>query len=232
MLPDNLKSLSQKEQVRHVRLERRPKAQISAEEGSWAVSYSDMLMVLMSFFIIFFSFEDEKKENIISKIAKEMVPGLSAASIADTPASTQDSASASAGVSAKQVVSSLEKLALKVDWSSESDSLIVHLSDQLFRARKFEITGDVQKELNQVLTIMAPHRSHIHIKFIGHSDQRALSHTNTYLSNNNDLSALRASRALTYAMQKGFLPGNMSIESLGATERNSRTLSLKITPLK
>ena len=59
--------------LRQVRIERRSKAQIASEDmQSWAVSYSDMLMVLMSFFVIFFSFEDKKRDDLVSQISLEM----------------------------------------------------------------------------------------------------------------------------------------------------------------
>ncbi|RYZ56260.1 MAG: hypothetical protein EOP07_12820, partial [Proteobacteria bacterium] len=58
--------------LRHVRIEHK-KAQLSAEDSaSWAVSYSDMLMVLMSFFIIFFSYDESKRSTILSELSTEM----------------------------------------------------------------------------------------------------------------------------------------------------------------
>jgi len=44
-----------------------------------------------------------------------------------------------------------------------------------------------------------------------------------------DLSALRASRALAYAIEQGFDRRFISIEAFAENERNARTLSLKIS---
>ena len=52
---------------------------IHVDEGhGWAVSYSDLLMVLMSFFIIFFSFNDKDKEKPPSDVLQEFAFSLGA----------------------------------------------------------------------------------------------------------------------------------------------------------
>lgn len=49
------------------------------DEGhGWAVSYSDLLMVLMSFFIIFFSYNDKDKDKPPSDVLQEFAFSLSA----------------------------------------------------------------------------------------------------------------------------------------------------------
>ena len=42
---------------------------VSEESNGWAISYSDLLMVLMSFFIIFFSYQEEKPQDLLSDLA-------------------------------------------------------------------------------------------------------------------------------------------------------------------
>ncbi len=84
-------------EVRHVRLERKPSTQLAADDGqNWAVSYADMLMVLMSFFVIFFSFEGKQKESLLSKLAIEM-QAKSDKAIVSAPQGTENTGGSNGG---------------------------------------------------------------------------------------------------------------------------------------
>jgi flagellar motor protein MotB len=248
-LPKKITSVAEAQDVRHVRLERRPKTQLSNDDSTaWAVSYSDMLMVLMSFFVLFFSFEESKRQSIVSQIAMDMhistekevakdaaaggggkgsYPGLGAGNSLIPPAPL--------GVVAKggpftitDLMTSFEQASYKVSSNDKKDVLVVNLSDEIFGSRQFDLTGPVKKELNKALELLTPYKDQIKIVFIGHSDSDALTKTNRFMTNNIELSSLRASRALEYAAELGFDPAFLTVEAAASTLRNTRSVSIRI----
>ena len=55
------------------RVERDDEVTFHEDENAhlWAVSYSDFLMALLAFFILFFSMDDTKKDQLILNLAQE-----------------------------------------------------------------------------------------------------------------------------------------------------------------
>ncbi|MEI8027602.1 MAG: flagellar motor protein MotB [Pseudomonadota bacterium] len=253
--------LPKNKEVRHLRMERKPSTQLAADDGqNWAVSYADMLMVLMSFFVIFFSFEGKQKESLLSKLSIEMQAKSSKAIVNASQSSenTVGEKGGSNGVARQQagissmgeqtsqqstqqqaektdeimnlISTELEKRLFTVSKEANIEQLTVHLSDQIYGLRQFALNPKLEKELNEVLEIVRPHKDKVRIIFIGHSDSLPLSAPDSHLANNLDLSSLRASRAISYATSQGFDVRYLSIAAAAENMRNSRSLSLKIVP--
>jgi flagellar motor protein MotB len=241
-------------EIRHLRLERKASTQLTADDGqTWAVSYADMLMVLMSFFVIFFSFEGKQKESLLSKLSIEMQAKsdkviVNASQGAENTGANGGAGGKSGGVSSmggqtsqqatqqktEQIMSSistqLEKQLFTVSKEANTEQLTVNLSDQIYGLRQFALNPKLENELNQVFETIRPHKDKLRIIFIGHSDSLPLSAPDSHLANNLDLSSLRASRAISYATSQGFDARNLSIAAAAENLRNSRSLSLKIIP--
>ncbi len=223
-------------ELRHVRLERKAKTQISSDDGQgWAVSYSDMLMVLMSFFVIYFSFDDKQKESLVSKIAIEMraKAGNSTKdlpSVAGSFSETEPQTAKHATPKISDIVEKLRAESISSEVSVDSDQLTIHLSDQVYASRQFAINKAIQMELGIILDTLSPFKEHVRITFIGHTDDSILQSQSKYLSNNLDLSSLRASRAISFAVGRGFDPRNLAIEAVASNVRNTRSLSIKVVP--
>lgn len=221
--------------LRHVRIEHK-KAQLSAEDStSWAVSYSDMLMVLMSFFIIFFSYDETKRSTILSELSTEMngkVAEVSAKSpLADTAEDEGEGEVSEGREQLQSMNQSMKDAAIHSDLSAQTEELTIHLSDGLYEPRTFDLNLKAKVELEKVLRVLKPYNQKVRIVFIGHADSSTFRRGNKYLGNNFDLSALRASRAMALGLEMGFDIAYLSIEAEGSNLRNSRTLSLKIIPL-
>lgn len=269
--------------LRHIRIEQSVKRAMPADEGqNWAVSYSDMLMVLMSFFVIFASFDERQRKDIISRIAVEMKPSVAKVHTPNGSGSGSGSGNASGGgfgegtgsgtgigsgtgtgsgsgsgtgigfgggsggsgsgalavvpVSAPRysitaVWKSFSGLDVALEKTPEGDALIVNLPDQIYGKREFVPSPDVEQRLGDIVKILSPYRDQISIIFVGHADSSNLKRRNKFLNSNVDLSALRAARAMEFAIEAGFNPKQMSIESAGANTRNTRSLSLKVSQL-
>ncbi len=230
------------EPLRHVRIEQRAKTQISSEESqNWAVSYSDMLMVLMSFFILFFSFNEENPDkNLIEQISVQMghlttnqksTVDASHSSSEPIAPSNYKKNTASGPVTANpinNIAQALKGSSVEMVQDPSQTSLIIHLRDQIYGKRQFVMEREVQQELKKVLEVLAPYKDQLQLTFIGHSDQLTIQNGGFYLASNLDLSSLRASRALSYAITQGYNPANLSIQAASDQGRNTRSLSIKV----
>ena len=210
------------------------------ESTSWAVSYSDMLMVLMSFFIIFFSYDESKRETGLSQISTDLSGRLAKAGSPESLATEEaDSESDDTGDEGSEGINpqlssmdlALKQNAVTSKFAIHNDALTIQLSDGLYEARAFDLNDKARTELKKILDVLKPYNKKLRIVFIGHADSATFTRGNKYLGNNFDLSALRASRAMALGVQLGFDISFMAIEAEGSNLRNSRTLSLKIIPL-
>lgn len=204
-------------------------SQHKEEEQTWAVSYADFLMVLLSFFVIFFS-QDQNKNEIIFKITEEM-GGKSSS----TEAPTLNSGSRTLG----SLVNGFETLnaELKNEFTDYqfftdpiSQSLFIELPDNIFEPGKF-ILQDSKKDLyEKLLNKLSKYKNEIVVTLIGHSDQSQVrKDRGRKYEDNIELSSLRASNAARKALQAGFSENQIRIKTLMSETRNTRSLTLNLT---
>lgn len=217
-----------------IRIERPNEPEISSEDAStWAVSYSDLLMVLMSFFVIFFQFTPEKTKGIIQQLA------ISVGTTGAGPGVLGKGSGPGTGVIAKEaphekptietlLVDSFKTAKLKVSLEQTTDSLSILLPDDIYRPRGFVVSDEMKTMLSDVMERIRPFASEVDIYFIGHADADPLSQGNPYLSDNFSLSALRATHALQFALSAGFPKSHLFAQGGAENLRNSRTLSVKV----
>lgn len=212
------------------------------EANIWAVSYADLLMVLMSFFIIFFSFSDEKvsgSDLTLLNIAMSFRDGLGATTgksagagagqHSTATAGTGDASSQDAGSNPTHLLSAaaVEAMGAKIEIAGKY--LYIRLPDDIFAKRKFALNQETEDKLRKLYATLAPKQDKLELIVIGHSDSLVVAgSTNPYLSNNFDLSALRALRALQFLISLGFPQSNISAQGSADGVRNSRSISLRI----
>lgn len=206
---------------RRPRVEREdPVEGVHDDSHSWAVSYADFLMVLLSFFVIFFSLDTEKKEEIFQRL------------IAGTPAPGTEQKSNGTdrlpeGVSA--VVTNID--GLYVSRPDEKQKLFIYFEDNIYSPGQLDLNEVQIDKLKGILTKLQPFMKEINITFIGHTDSTTVSVSrNRFISDNFDLSSLRATKALQQAVKAGFNPEKMFAKGVAEHSRGSRTLSLVISP--
>jgi flagellar motor protein MotB len=225
--------------ARQIRIERPAEPEIASEDaGTWAVSYSDMLMVLMSFFVIFFSFSPQKTQSIISDIVLSLDKGGldkagggqgegnaggGAGDMADKAA--QKEASKNFHQSLMDTVLAAN---LKVDVEANSESVTINLPDSIYKPRAFAPSSEVRAMLDRVFQLVAPFGDKVDIYFVGHTDADPISNKNEYLSDNFSLSTLRATHALQHALKAGLPQTHLFAQGGAENVRNSRTLSVKV----
>src|SRR5690606_32388287 len=153
---------------------RKQKSQIVNEDGnSWAVSYSDMLMVLMSFFVIFFSFEGEQREKIISRIAVDIndqtnkgTGGSGGSNSGGKAAVSQETGQVKVAKKAHsglaEIAEILRGTATVTVGPSDLNELTVQLGDQIYGKGEFNVSGKLRRDLDKVLSVLLPYRDFIH----------------------------------------------------------------------
>lgn len=190
----------------------------------WAVSYSDFLMALLSFFILFFSVETPQRQQLIMELAGQF-SGSGASHQAD---GDQATASPDKRLPAN-VFESLQGLDVTVD--KEKEVLIVNFPDDFYKPGQHHINQDKQIVIQKFLEVIKPYITKVNLYFEGHADDSPLKiHKNDIIVDNFVLSSLRASTALGLARHQGFSEKHMFIQAASSNLRNSRSLSIRIEP--
>jgi flagellar motor protein MotB len=224
---------SVKRKVRPARPTQKTPTEISEDGHSWAVSYADFLMVLLSFFILFFSMD--KKERV------SFIEDFLANQDQDTKSNDQKSlpkqGDRTAGIDRKvdRLPASIRQMASKLDGfyidQKSSDRIIISFTDNIYSLGSFDLSKHHVKVLEDLLTKLEPSMPSISITFVGHTDgSTSFKLGNKYVGNNFDLSSLRATKALQNAVKLGFNPKQMFAQGVAEHGRASRTLSLIISP--
>ena len=214
------------------RVERHETILVHEDENKhlWAVSYSDFLMALLSFFILFFSMESkEDRSELIMHLANQF-------SSDKVVAGSASSSGESAGNTAEghrrlpaTLLSSLSEMDYEVD--KEKKSLIVHFPDDIFQPGQYRISDQNKKTMNRFLDILKPHQGKVRLYFEGHADTAPLvRHRSSVVTDNFVLSSLRANAALSLARGNGFSEENLFVQAASSNRRNSRSFSVRIEP--
>jgi flagellar motor protein MotB len=239
------------EESRVWRLEPLPDQEFVNEDShSWAVSYSDLLMVLMSFFILFFSYNEEKPTDLLRNIALSLrsdgggtgAQGDGSLANSSTVGNPTESSGPSAssingervpgGASVKEMQNSLKEIlqdqSTTVTFVEEPHAISISFDENTFEKREFKTSPGLTKTLDRIFEKLGDQKSHLKIYFIGHTDHSPVSQRSDGITDNFVLSSLRASSALRYAIDKGFSPTQLFTQGAADNLTPFRTISLKI----
>lgn len=226
------------------RVERDDEITVHEDENAhlWAVSYSDFLMALLAFFILFFSIDPKTKNHLILNLAQEFSkkPGIlsggggkegfgdgaggSARGLANTTTTNPTRMPTS-------VFAALSSLDVKMD--EEKGSLVVNFPDDIYRAGKHTLRDEKKKTMLSFFELLKPYEGKVNIYFEGHADSSPLKiHKNNVVVDNFVLSSLRANTVLSLARNSGFSDKHMFIQAASSNVRNSRSLSVRIEPIE
>lgn len=204
----------------------------------WAISYADMLMVLLSFFVMFFSLKDESPQTFddqLKKISLSMktVGGQEAG---HAPASLGQSTSASESASAKQASAGGQNFsdllqALKIPGVTvidEKSQLVLTLDDTAFSSASFTPGPEILTKVDQVVAHLKPFEHSVQMTIVGHTDARRLVPRNQFLQDNFDLSSLRALKVLKHVIGEGFPENRATARAASSFDRDARSVSIVI----
>ncbi len=220
--------------------------------GLWAVSYCDLLMVLMSFFILFFQADDvqesviqnlmlslSKNKTITSKVSPEkVVEKPSVESVQTSPSATPQLGGVDTILAQSEFFKSAEELfgkdSVRVEKNYQGQVVVIDFEKNIYQSGKYEFPVSHKKNLIELLKLIKPHEKNLNITFIGHTDSSwLLKGTRPKVINSNlVLSDLRAVRALEIALGMGFDMHNLAAQGASSSSRNMRSLSIRIAEVR
>ncbi|MCT4640893.1 MAG: OmpA family protein [Bacteriovoracaceae bacterium] len=233
------------------------KRHMHAHEESWAVSYADLLMVLMSFFIVFFNLEsgkgNGKEESLVEIISTSFTKDTSGGKknkIGDGPKDNKGkinnlnelkkflansdikvAAIGADGVIIKdkkeEGISSLFDKK-KVSKVKKVRGLEIKLPDDIFSLGAYKLNKEIKVTLDQILEGITKYREKITIVVIGHADAVPMKAGKKVIQSNFILSSLRSSKAVEYLIKKGYDRNFVAGQAVSVENRASRSLSLRI----
>ena len=202
-------------------------------EGSWAVSYVDMLTLLLCFFIIFYNnAKGKNEETLLQKIAVNMKDKDGKT----TPTPTASKVSLKDAESGKAVMLP-EDLALlqmiKVSALKNIDANIVTKDKSLeinfegisfFRSGKTALLPEAKEQIQKIIEALDQHKGTIRITVQGHTDPTKSKKPMTY-SDNWELSVLRATSVLKMFIKSGYSQEMLSAEGFADTRMDRQIAS-------
>lgn len=196
----------------------------------WAVSYADFLMVLLSFFILFFSLGEEKKKSIIQTIATMGVENGAVSGFGDGSGENGGlDGAADRKINNLPTLLSLKELLDKfqLQTTQTEESLILKFPQNIYQQGEVQLSAVYRSQLKSLLETLRPFVDQIEITFIGHTDSSPLKKNKSELiADNFDLSVLRATKALQLALRQNINPDRLAAKGSAYNQRNSRTLSI------
>lgn len=218
------------------------------EEGQvWAVSYADLLMVLLSFFIIFFSVkEQEGQDNKLSTIAIEIAdqfggqrgPGSVVQKGSEEAQAARESselANLHPGMDADLMenirsLSIVQSTDLKIK-DLESSGIAIAFPTHIFFPGSFQLQGQGLDYLEKILKVLAKNKEDLSLTFVGHADPIPVKYSRSLIIQDNfDLSALRATWSLKRAKNFGFSDDQLFVRAESSNTLGARTISILVQP--
>lgn len=194
--------------------------------GLWAVSYSDLLMVLLAFFVMYFEYGEKESTEIIRNLSRDLTQTRNPNSAySGEPIGPEPLVGPNA---VAQVGKLLKDDGFHAEPGKKPGTLVVHFPENYYELGKYEIRGQQEEWMQQLLRVLLPQKKRISIVFIGHADTLAFNKNAKIIDSNLVLSNLRGARAAEYALLHGFDPRMVSSQGVGEYRRASRTLSVQI----
>ncbi len=231
-----------KKAYRLPRIQRAPRGELveTGENMMWAVSYSDLLMVLLSFFVLFFSYDEKEKEtkDSITRMVRRFetvtapVDGT-ATTLAKAPAVTPEVAPKAEPVAEKLTLSQqlLNVLpANRIQANLDGDSIVLRFGLNAYAPGQVRPPTAIQPQLNQLADILKPFLDEVDIVVVGHADTQKVQRNRKRFSDNLEVSLARSVRAVRYLEKRGVPLTKMRSLGTGDQEIASRTISIILKP--
>lgn len=207
-------------------------------EGSWAVSYVDMLTLLLCFFIIFYNNNNangSKKETLLNQIAEGMSdrkPGSATTKVAQTstaPETKPESKIAPEAPSEMVLLDSI-KSNLTMDFGanivSKDQGLEINFEGvSFFHSGKTDLRQEGRETIEKIIGKLSAHKNQIHLTVQGHTDPTKTKKRQNY-SDNWELSVLRATSVLKIFIKNGYSQELLSAEGFADTKSERAIASL------
>lgn len=192
-------------------------------EGSWAISYGDMITLLLSFFVIFFSTDFEKKKNeeqtelVKNEIASVDFLSKESKSITETKSKKEDFLN-----------HDLNLRNAKIEVVTVKNNLLVKFSGvSFFKSGSVDLTPEGAKVIRTFSEKYIPYAGVYGMSVKAFTDQRKVIQKKDRFKDNLELSALRAISAMRELQKSGIPLTQMDIAGLGELVELQKHLGLE-----
>lgn len=206
-------------------------------ESNWAVSYADMVTLLLCFFILFFgdkrpdAQKKEQQNEIMLSISNQFqksatssgqvkggTPSVAKVSepVAIPSPTTPAGLAGSHNVNINVMLSEFKKITA-ASVHAAGDQIELQIADvEFFNKGSVKLTSAGVKQVKRVYDVLRPFQDQIFVEIIGHSDPTPISastvrHQQRKFTTNLELSTLRALGVFNYAMKLGMPADSMVI---------------------
>ncbi|HMN67246.1 MAG TPA: OmpA family protein [Bdellovibrionales bacterium] len=203
-----------------VRVTRKTNVELAhGDSHGWAVSYADLLMVLLSFFVLYFSFAEENPNTVNQELHK-----IALAMRGEKPVDAQR-----AGRKPDTVTDLAELMKMEgVTVTDKGDHIVIDLLASAYGPGQYRIQKELRAQVNMVVEKLLPYKEKVALTVIGHADSKVMVRRNEYLQDNFDLSSIRALSVLKYVVQKGFPENKATARAASSFDRAARSISFEV----
>lgn len=199
-------------------------------EGSWAVSYGDMVTLLCTFFIVFFSLDPKSAQNVNQRLHMSMVENLQGASNNSLYTTQQETDQKDAGQQGTNgsAAGSIDKEFLK-QWNGvvhdRGDYAIVEFPGvSFFRSAQTDVSKTGQKALHDFVQTYQPFAGHYQISVRAFADHRPVKKGARKFQDNLELTALRAVSTMRILQRSGIPLNRIKVGGYGEMLTTAREL--------
>lgn len=176
-------------------------------EGSWAISYGDMITLLLTFFILFFSTDQEKDR--MDRLESSLIAKFNGVPAASTPMIGEGGKEATVE---QAVADRFQVQAFKVG----NKVIIDFPGTSFFDLGKIDVTKSGQEELRKFVELYLPYAGSYTLGIRAFTDNRQVIRSPGRRFNDNlELSALRSVAAMRVLQQSGIPLRRMRLGGFG-----------------
>lgn len=234
-------------------LQHEPRHVKAGGEGSqgWAISYADLLMVLLCLFIGLSVVDDstKKDDKTLEEIAVAFRNGEKPAENGKTNPPVGNlkveevPGKVGAGTQAAKdlensiydsLTTTLEKIGVQSELIQERNQILLKFETNLYEKGQIDLDDKAKAKLEEVLLSLDSYKNKIELSVVGHTDKTPVRQMKTRaIQENIDLAVLRASNATKWIRDRGFPQDDLSIEVSDpqADDRRSISLHVRVKPV-
>lgn len=191
------------------------RAKFSSEEveNNWAISYGDMITLLLGFFVLFFNIQSDTLQlNLVKRKLDDHFNKFK-----DEHVNVQNSVQS--GPSHVPLLTDNLKNDVKLLANIEGQKIVVEFPGVVFfKTASDQLTNDGMESLAEFAKAVHPELTHFRLVVRGYTDARALSSRSRF-KDNLELSAFRSIAAIRYLSTLGIKTENMRIAGYGESHK-------------
>ncbi|MFK8139283.1 MAG: flagellar motor protein MotB [Bdellovibrionales bacterium] len=202
-------------------------------EGSWAISYGDMITLLLAFFVLFFTVDPhkEKQKNLQSSLVMTLTKEAEKKALSPDESENVSAAENSQLNIGKDQGENIESKVLD-EWGAEihtvGQRIIVDFkTTSFFGIGQLNLSGSGKLTLKQFVNLYMPFAGNYILGIRAYTDSRPVTSVGRRYKDNLELSALRSISAMRFLQKEGIPLDRMRLGGYGELKATAESLAKK-----